>query len=634
MDFKLVKGSLIMKNDAYIKIILTLIFISSLIFGFLFLYSVDLLRFRIEELAAKVDGLSEMLDGIKASGPGPGLSRARETGGGISREEVANLAFYDAAADEGGRLVTAMMSETKNMNALVNNDSFVSSLWGYTYDSLAQRNYAELDKFEPMLAKRWKISEDKLVYTIELRKGVLWHDFTDPVTGRKWRNMEVTAGDFKFYVDVIKNADTDCAPLRPYFKDMDRIEIISPHEFKVYWNKPYFISKSVTLGLQPLPKHLYHAYEEPFDGGKFNDDHKRNRIIVGCGPYRFVKWDKGQRIILERWEKYWGRKYGIMPPLKKLVFELMKHSSTQLQSLTANKPDSIDRMFLQPEQWVHNTDTPEFGEDGQLGKYRYTSRSYYYIGYNQKNPLFSDRRVRTAMTHLIDRERILEEVYYGLGRIVTGNFFIDSPYYDSSIKAYPFSVEKAVELLAEAGWRDTDGDGILDRDGSDFEFTLLAVAGVETQQRIAPIVREDMEKAGIRMNIAKIEWSVYTQRLEQKNFDVCILGWSLGMDPDPYQVWHSSGADEKRSSNHIGFKNAEADMLIEKIRMCFNLEERIELCHRFHRIMHEEQPYTFLVSRDSLLAQNRRYRNLRIFPGMGVPTRIQWVPKTLQKKGF
>jgi peptide/nickel transport system substrate-binding protein len=456
----------------------------------------------------------------------------------------------------------------------------------------------------------------------------MWQDFTDPVTKKRWRNVEVTADDFKFYLDVVKNKETDCAALRTYLVDLDRIEVLSKYEFKVCWRKRYFLSESTTLYLSPLPRHLYHAYPGPFDGKKFNDDHERNRMVVGCGPYQFVGWDKGQRITLKRFDNYYGAKFGVAPPLEFIQLEVMKHPQTQLQALLAGE---IDQMSLQPDQWVLHTNTPRFApKTGDLRKIKYPARVYRYIGYNLRKPLFKDKRVRLGLTHLVNRKRIIKDVYHGLARIVTGNFFIGTPYYDKTIKPYPFSTEKARELFASAGWRDTDGDGILDKNGEKFDFTMLAPSNSPKYDKILPIIKEDMAKAGVVMRIRKVEWSVFVQMIGAKKFEACICGWGMSFESDPYQLWHSSQADAKESSNFIGFKNKKADEIIEKIRVCFDLKKRIELCHQFHKLLHEEQPYTFLLSPDALLAQSARYKNVRMFPG-GPEEKIMWTPKPLQK---
>ncbi|HPN84818.1 MAG TPA: ABC transporter substrate-binding protein [Victivallales bacterium] len=616
-----------MGRNAYQNIILSVFFVVFAIFALVQIRNVDLMRLRLEKLAEELKTIEGKISNLQtgtviSNATSPGLEKK-------SSAKIANVEFYDANAVAGGKITSAVSSETKNMNSLVNNEAFVSTVYSYAMDALTERNLEKPEVFEPKIAENWELSEDKLTYTVRIRKGVIWHDFKDPVSGKEWKDVEVTADDFAFYVEVVKNEDADCAPLRSYLQDLDRIEVIDKYSFKVVWRKKYFLSESITLGLEPLPRHLYHDYEGPFDGKKFNEDHERNRIIVGCGPYRFDRWEKGQRVVMKKWGKYYGKEYGVMPPLDEIVFEVIKHPNTQLQALKSGK---IDRMGFTPDQWVNNTGGPEFEENSDLlKKYKYPSRSYSYIGYNLRMPLFSDKRVRRALTHLIDRERILKEIYNGLGRICSGPFFIDSPYYDSKIVPYEFSPSKAKSLLGEAGWKDSNGDGILDKDGKKFEFTILSVADHPIQMKMLPLIKEDMASAGIVMKISPVEWSVYVQRLENKNFEVCVLGWAMGFESDPYQIWHSSESEKAASSNHCGFVNPEADELIMKIRDCFDLDERIALCHRFHRLLHDEQPYTFLITPFSLLGQSARYRNVRVFSS-GIETRTIWDGKQMRSQ--
>lgn len=615
-------------NRVFPNLIFIIFVVLIIIVGLAIIKAVDNNRFQTEKLHAKIVEHGEALKRIEMAIKNGAIRNKQLSESSLPVQDIniANLEFFDKNATQGGSMIIPVSTMSKNLNNLITNDAFVSSIWGFTGSTIAARNYNDPNIFEPLLAQSWELSEDKQVYTIHLRKGVLWHDFKDPVSGKTWENVEVTADDFKFYLEVIKNEDVDCAPIRTYYKSLDRIEIIDRYTFKVYWSEKYFLSESSTLGLSPLPKHFYYDYEGAFDGKKFNDDFERNKIIVGCGPYFLDKWDAGQKIILKKWNKYFGENYGIAPAIETIEFELIKHPNTQFQALLSGE---VGRMNLTSDQWINRTNTPEFDKDSpdfKINKFKYPSRAYSYIGYNLNNELFQDVRIRKALTHLVDREKILNVVYNGLGRIVTGNFFIDSPFYDKNLKPYSFSIEKATELLHEAGWTDSNNDGILDKNGVDFKFTILTISSSENHEKMFPLIREDMKKAGILMNINKVEWSVYVQRLEKKNFDAVSLGWSMGIESDPYQIWHSSMADIEGSSNHISFKNETADRLIEKIRTCFDLQKRIELCHEFHALLYELQPYTFLFCQDSLVAVNNRYQNVRLFDAFPIiPEDIMWV---------
>ena len=629
-----------MQRNSFLTPILfftVLVILAGIIVGYGVVTSVDRQRIQMEELSRNIAELTDRIDRLASDGiafSGAGLN-------GPAGAPAGNAEFYDRNAEQGGRYISSISSDTGNMNMIINNDATVSDFWGLAYDTLAERHYEDIDRFVPRMAEFWELSEDKLTYRIKLRKGILWHDFTDPVTGKKWENVEVTAADFKFYVDVIKDEKVNAAPMRTYLADLKQVNVINDYEFEVVWERPYILSEEITLSLLPLPRHFYHAYEGPFDGAKFNDDNVRNRMIVGCGPYRFESWEQGKRVVFKRFEKFYGRSLGIMPPLKTIVFELIQHPNTRLQAL---RSQSLDADSLTTEQWVNNTGTPEFQEDGFLRKLRLPSRAYTYIGLNLNNPLFKDRDVRVALSHLIDRKRIMKDVYYDLVRPVSGPFFVDSKANDSSVEPYEYDVEKAKKMLADAGWKDTDGDGVLDKEveiedpqGSGktvrkripFVFTVIYTNSNTTDQKLLPILKEDFARAGVKMEILSLEWSVLLERIDKRQFDAVRLAWRMSVSDDPYQLWHSDNLKIEASSNYISFNNPEADRLIMEIRTCFDLEKRTELYHQFHRLIHEEEPYLFLFSPYDLFVINKRYRNVVVHP-LGVYQNTFWVPKSKQ----
>jgi len=605
----------------FVKFLLIAIAIILVVGFYLTIDAMSVVKVSREKLADEVRSLKAEIGALRAmvekGGPVAAQSAAGRAG---PRPKFANEDLRDPKAVDGDAIVSVTSTVTPNMNNIVNNDGTVAGFWGLANDSCAERNYAEPTRFEPKLATHWEISEDKKVYTIHLRKGVLWHDATDPVTGARYRDVEVAAEDFKFFADVIMNPKIPCDPIRSYFKDLDRIEVVDRYTFKVHWKKRYFLSKSLSLGLSPLPKHFYRFDPNDPDKG-FTENHERNRMIVGCGPWIFEKPIPGKQYSFRRNEKYYGPK----PYLKRRIVKIIQEPNARLQAL---RKGEIDTMGLRPNQWLDQTNDEKF--EAKWRKIKYSGRFYNYIGYNMRRELFKDRRVRLALTHLVNRERIRDEVYRGLARIQTGNFWIESPYYDHSVKPWPFDIEKAKKLLAEAGWRDTDGDGVLDKDGKKFEFVFSCITQPPEYLRIAEIMAQDCKKAGIRVTINPYEWSVYLKRIEEKNFDAVSLGWGMGYESDPYQLWHSSHVNNPRTSNHCGFANAEADRIIEEGRREFDIEKRIALYRRFHRLLHEEQPYTFLMAPYTLTAIDRRFRNVKVYP-LGLYTDAYWVHPSRQK---
>ena len=527
----------------------------------------------------------------------------------VSGNTFANSQHFDPDASVNGTLTGVLLTDPPSLNPLLAGEASASMVYGLCSLSLAERDWEHPEKFLPALAESWEISPDKKTYRLKLRSGVMWHDFIDPESGRAIPPREFTASDVKFTIDVIMDPEVNCAALRGYYADLEKVEIINDYEVVFHWKKPYYGSLSSTLGLTPLPRHFYCPAGAAFNAKKFNEDHLRNRMIVGCGPFRFVSWEKSKRIVLERNELYPGIKFKAAPALQKYVLEIIKIPNTQLQSLKAGK---VSMLNLTPEQWQNQTPAKVFPAD-KFTKLRNPGTGYSYIGYNLQRRCFADAQTRRALTMLVNRQKILDEIMFGCGRIATGPFIPGSVYCDPALKPHPFDPAAARRLLAQAGWRDTDGDGILERDGEKFSFTMLQISGSVTQMKTLPVIQRDFAAAGIEMKLQVIEWSVLLERLKNRNFDACNLGWTGSFDPDLYQIFHSSQS-EKDGSNFVSFKNDELDKKILELRQEFDPEKRIRLCHEMGRILHEEQPYTFMFYPDELMIISNDFGNVKLFP--------------------
>ncbi len=529
---------------------------------------------------------------------------------------IANQQFFPHGAPDGGILTQALAAEPAHFNTIILNEATASEISGLCNATLGERDWTHPEEFQPMLAESWKISADHLRYDITLRKNLFYCDYRDPDTGEWVRKTAVTAHDFKFFADVIRDESVNAAPLRVYYQDLDRIEVFDDRHFSVIWKRPFYGSLSATLSMSPLPKKFYWNYPGKFDGARFNRDHRRNRMIVGCGPYRLDEWKRDQYIRLVRNENYFGAAYGIAPKIDVLYFRIIKHPNTRFQALRAK---TLDALGLTPDQWVNRARDRIF-TDGSFQKFRYLTPVYTYIGYNQKNPIFQERKVRQALTLLVDRKRILHDIYFDLAECVNGPFYLQSAYCDKALPPWPYDPERAKKLLDEAGWRDADGDGIREKSGRKLAFTILQVANHPTQQKMLPLLKESFAAAGIDMQIQTVEWSVYVRKLDERAFDACTLGWSGSFDPDLYQIWHSSQI-EGTGSNFIGYRNAEVDRLIEEMRVTFDLPKRIEIAHKIEKILYEDQPYTFLFTPYALRTISTKFGNVRKFP-VGIPEMI------------
>lgn len=500
---------------------------------------------------------------------------------------------------DGDWLIYHLSAEPATLNPITATDAYEGTVNnGKIYETLIERNNETLE-LEPLLAESWEISEDKLKYTFKIKEGIKWHDGTP-----------FTSEDIVFSYKTIMNPKVDSPQLRSYFQEIKDVKAIDDLTVEFTYARPYFLALEFCGGMPIVPKHI-------FDEGDFNTN-PAGRAPIGTGPYKFVKWATGRDIVVEKNQDYWGEK----PKLNKIVFKIITDNTVAFQVL---KRGDLDVSGLTPIQWERQTSSPSFQES--FDKLSYFTPNYSYIGWNSKRPFFADKKVRTAMTHLVNREIILDKILYGLGAIVTNPFYINSPEYDKSIKPLEYNPELAEQLLEEAGWIDHDGDGIRDKDGVKFAFEFLIPGGSETGEKIATILKEELDNTGIQMDIRKTEWAVFTTRLTERNFDAVTLAWSMGVESDPYQIWSSTQADS--GSNFIGFKNEQADKLIEEARTEFDREKRKALYRQFSEIIHEEQPYTFLFCRKSTIAVNKRFENVVVHP-LGIDPVEWYVPLPLQ----
>lgn len=481
-------------------------------------------------------------------------------------------------------LVWYMGSEPDTLNPITSTDVYASQVNSFLFDTLIERNNETL-AFEPKMAKRWEISEDKKVFTFYLHEGIKWHD-----------GKPMTVEDIIYSFERIMDPKVDSPHLRVYYQEIEEITKVSDNIVRFKYKRPYFKALDFCGGIPIVPRHLYEQAQD------FNRS-PQSRAPIGNGPYRFVHWQTGRSIRIERNPDYWGPK----PVIKSIEFHIVSEDTVVIQML---KKGLLDVAGMRPIQWMKQTNSRKFKQ--KFGKYKYYTPAYSFIGWNMRRSYFNDKRVRRALTHLINRQAILDTINYGLGKVVTGPFYTEGLDYDHTVKPISYNPEKAYQLLEEAGWIDSDGDGIREKDKIPFAFEFLIPSGRRFAEQLSTIVKEDFRKAGIDVTIQRLEWALFTQKLNDRSFDAVTLGWSLGFDQDPYQIWHSSQV--KSGSNFVGFVDKEADQWIDEGRVTFDREKRAELYHKLHKRIHDEQPYTFLYASPSLVAIDRRFKNVKVYP--------------------
>jgi ABC-type transport system substrate-binding protein len=413
------------------------------------------------------------------------------------------------------------------------------------------------------------------IIEFNLRKNVKFHD-----------GHIFDAHDVKFTYEAIMDPK-NLSPRISDYEPVKKVEVIDPLTVRIIYKRLY--SPAIgTWGMGILPEHLLNSQALEKEALALDKEVQSfsmrqssfNRRPVGCGPFVFREWKSDQFIVLDRFEDYWEGP----PNYKKYIFRVIPDLLTQEMEFYAG---TIDSYGVQPHQVKRLKADPRF--QGFSG----TSFGYTYIGYNMRRKPFDDRRVRQALSMAIDVNKIIEYVIYNQGERITGPFPKQTDFYNPKILPVPYDPEGALKLLAEAGWR-RNAEGWLERNGQRLQFKLITNNGNDIRKAILAIAQDSWKQIGIDVRTDLLEWSVFIQeRVNKLDFDALVLGWAMGIDPDLYQIWHSSQIGPHQL-NFVGFKSKEADDLIIKIRQEYNHEQQIKYCHRLHQIIANEQPYTFL----------------------------------------
>ncbi|MDX9714720.1 MAG: peptide-binding protein [Dissulfurispiraceae bacterium] len=433
------------------------------------------------------------------------------------------------------------------------------------------------------LAESWDISQDGLTIVFNLRKGVKWHDGAD-----------FTADDVIFTYETVTDPKTP-TPYSSNYGPVKKVEKLGDNRIRVTYSET-FASALESWGMGIIPKHLLH--------GKDMRSADIYRSPVGTGPYKLKEWITGQRIVLEAFQNYYeGR-----PGIDRYIARIIPDQTTNFLEL---KFGGIDFMGLNPPQYKLQSDTDFFKK--YFHKFRYPSFGYTYMGYNMKIPLFSDKRIRIAISCLIKKEEIIHGVLLGYGSPATGPFPPESWAYNRAVKDPVYNPKKAFALLKEAGW-EKGPDGILKKGADKFSFTVLINQGNDARMKTAQIIKEQLSAAGIEMNIKVLEWQAMLHDfIDKKKFEAVIMGWALSRDPDLYDIWHSSKTKEGEF-NFISYKNPEVDRLLIEGRQTFDRKKRIMIYNRIHEILADEQPYTFLFVPDALPVLHKRFKGVKKAP--------------------
>jgi len=552
-----------------------------------------------------------------------------------------------AKPEEGDWVVIHGLSDPESLNPITSSDASASEIDGFIYETLTLTDPFTLETIPWIADSLPFVTPDHMSYEFRLKKNVTFSD-GKPVTG----------ADFIFYLKVIKNPRLDdAAPLRGYYDRVDSAYLVDgdPYRLRVVMSEPYYLGDQWAGGLTALPKHIWDpkgmtdrmTFTELNSGDTLNknpliqqfaDSFKdvekgmSKEFLVGSGPYIFDEWRRNERVTLARNPNYWnkGHRLGAAYP-SKLMWRSINDYNAALVSLRAGDLDVMARMEKVQFSRVGD-DLPSLG----LKPIIYDYPAYNYIGYNMERPIFKDKLVRQAMAHAINREAIISKIYFGMARAVESPIFYQRPECDTTLPIIKYDLAEAKRLLAEAGWSDSDGDGVLDKviDGvkTPFRFSVLLNSGNQARQQMAILFVNELKKIGVDASTTSLDWSTFLKNTRDKQYDAYVGGWAMSpTEGDLYQIWHSKSA-ETGGSNYVSFRNKEVDGLIEQIRGEFDFTKRLAYYKEMQRVIHDEQPYNFLVSERITGAYSDRFQNVQFFsPRPCYNAGWWWVPKEAQR---
>ncbi len=506
-------------------------------------------------------------------------------------------------SQSGGTFIDATIGEPSGLIYMVAGESAAGAIASNIFNKLLK--YDKNLDLEGELAQSWQISNDQKTIIFKLKPNLKWSD-GKPLTSADvlwtWQAVtdEKTRSPYASDYQLVKNAETPDALT-----------------FSVTYDQAYAPALDSWAGLQILPKHLLQGHDLHTTAFA--------RKPVGSNYYKLDSWTNGENIKLSR------NPSSVLGQAKidNLVTRIIPDSSAQFLELMA---DNIDSMGLDPIKYARIIPArPELKQ--KLALYKELGNSYTYMGFNLKRKPYDDIRVRKAINYAIDKQEIIDGVYLGLGIDIASPYKPGTRWSNPNLKPHPYDPQKAKALLKEAGFTDVDSDGVLERDGKPFSFEILTNQNKE-REKSAVLIQRRLKNVGIQANVRAIEWASFISRfIKTGDFDVVILGWGLGLDPDQFNIWHSS-QQAPGQFNFIGYSNPNIDKLLEQGRTELNLDKRQKIYHEFARVLLEDSPIVYLSAGYGLSAIHKRVKgidNPAPPAGVGWNTYDWYIPEQLRR---
>jgi peptide/nickel transport system substrate-binding protein len=493
----------------------------------------------------------------------------------------------------GGRLIRRLESDVNTLNYVLQGTDDERQVLQYIYDPLIDFD-RNLDPIAGTAAS-WEILDGGKTYVLHIDPRAAFSD-----------GAPVTAADVIFTLETI--LDQQSMQFASWFEGLDReqTKAVDDKTARIVFREAR-VTQLFAFNIGVLPKHVY---------GKGN--FQKNKSVIGNGPYVLVRRETGRSILVERNTKYWRT-----PPLiDSVLFRVINDDNVAWSAL---QHGDVHVTRVNNDTWFRAKDDPAIA--AKIAFHDVYPLSYNAVAWNLKDPLFQDVRVRRALAMSFDRQSIIDQLYHGQARAISGPFPPDSWAYNPAVNPIELNPEAAKGLLGSAGWRDSNGDGTLDRDGKPFAFTTLIAAGNKPSVDQSQIYQAALRGLGIEMSITTLDGAAYFDRILKGNFQAALMSWAIDPDPDPYSLFHSS-QKAPDGFNVVSYENAEVDRLLERGRTELDHGRRVEIYHQLHEILAADQPYLWIMQVGMKWAIDKRVQNVHTAKGLGLflwhPGPFEW----------
>ena len=504
--------------------------------------------------------------------------------------------------------------------------------------------FPQIADFDPVSHRLMPILINKIPFETKIdtgkHQGLLKYSI-EFVKDAKWDNGEsITANDYIFSVKILLDPMLDIHPaLRSLFKNIRDIVLDknNPKKLDIYTVNDYMLSKELVTNMELYPEYFYDSKHilRKYDYSSFLNSEKIAKLlektpgslqfakringayfmrkhISNFGPYKLYKWEANRYLSLVKKKNWWGQKYSgnnvyLNNNPDKIIFKIIPDKTTALAELKSGNIDLLSD--------VPGIDFKRLKADTLYNKnfdfYSPLALKYSVIFINNRNKILKDKRVRRALAHLTDVEFIIKTYGTGEEKRLIGPIHVSKQYYNNSLNPINYNLQQAKELLRDAGWKDSDGNGVLDKliEGKKTEFNInFTIIGRKIEKNVALLLKENAKKAGIKIKIINKTRKEYRNNRKNFNFDLLLSNISKDLvDYDPYPRWHSDNIAPGKS-NLTGFHTDECDRIIEKIISTKNPEEKVDLYKKFQQIIYDNQPAIFLYVPTNNIVVNSKYK--------------------------